>query len=87
MRKIEVYEVKKRLKGRYNETLIGNYNGLRIVFGPHYFIEIRRKTSGKVTLFMGATHHGFEADASDVNSELETFIEEIRRVHPGNAID
>lgn len=66
--------------------LEGGYEEVRLVFGPHYFIELRREGKG-VTLYLGATHHGFKADASQVNGELEQIINEIREAHPQNTID
>jgi hypothetical protein len=33
------------------------------------------------------SHHGFEADASHVPSELEAIIEEVRRAHPDLSVD
>lgn len=65
----------------------GNYEFVRLVFGPHYFVELRRGKSGSVSFAVGATHHGFQADASEVNGELERIIEEVRSNHPGNQID
>ena len=34
-----------------------------------------------------ATHHGFRADASEVDGELERIIEEIRHAHPDAEVD
>jgi hypothetical protein len=36
---------------------------------------------------MGATHHGFKADASEIGGELEGLISEIRRAHPKSLVD
>jgi hypothetical protein len=44
----------------------GNYTDVRLVFGPHYFVELHLERSGKVRFVLGATHHGFKADASQV---------------------
>jgi hypothetical protein len=65
----------------------GNPHHVRLVFGPHYFVELQREDSGSVTFVLGATHHGFRADASEVGGELEALIEEIRRDHPGSVVD
>lgn len=65
----------------------GNYSRVRIVFGPHYFLELNCEQNDKVIFILGATHHGFKADASEVNSELEQFIYEIRESHPNNLVD
>jgi len=64
----------------------GKYRKVRIVFGPHYFLELH-DDAGKVVFVLGATHHGFKADAYEINGELEKFIYEIRESHPGNTID
>ncbi len=65
----------------------GIYTRVRLVFGPHYFAELHRETSGAVTFVLGATHHGFKADASEVSGELDRFINEVRQTHPGNMVD
>jgi hypothetical protein len=65
----------------------GAYKHVRIVFGPHYFLELQSAARGRVTLVLGATHHGFKADASEVGGELEQFIGEIREAHPKNLVD
>lgn len=44
-----------------------------IVFGPHYFVDLIQE-GGSVTFVLGATHHGFKADASELGGELERFI-------------
>ena len=85
--KVYVSEIKRDPRGGYREKNIGSFNGIRIVFGPHYFIELHRTAKGPVTFILGATHHGFKADASEVGGELEQFIEVIRRLHPANAVD
>ncbi|HOQ40636.1 MAG TPA: hypothetical protein PK178_00705 [Smithellaceae bacterium] len=65
----------------------GNYKSARLEFGPHYFVELHCEKDGDVTFVLGATHHGFKADASEVNSELEKIIYEIRSAHPKNLVD
>lgn len=65
----------------------GHCHKLRVVFGPHYFLEVESTKSGKTEFRLGATHHGFKADATEVNGELEQIISEIRRLHPGSVID
>ena len=57
---------------------------VRLAFGPHYFVEIER-IDGKVIFHLGATHHGIKADATEVDGELERFVEELKSMHPGNA--
>lgn len=65
----------------------GEYTDVRIVFGPHHFLELRGEPGGEVTFVLGATHHGFRADASEVGGELEAFINEVREAHPNNLVD
>ncbi len=65
----------------------GDYSHVRLVFGPHYFVELQLQPSGGVDFVVGATHHGFKADASQVNGELERIIQEIRAKHPANVVD
>jgi hypothetical protein len=62
----------------------GNTKAVRLAFGPHYFVEVQRE-GGKVTFYVGATHHGIKADASQVAGELERFVEELKAAHPENA--
>lgn len=65
----------------------GDYTRVRLVFGPHYYVELHQQETGGVDFVLGATHHGFRADASDVNGELERLINEVRNNHPRNAVD
>lgn len=65
----------------------GNVKDVRIVFGPHYFLELHADAKGRVTFVLGATHHGFKADASEVGGELERMVGEIREAHPNNVVD
>jgi hypothetical protein len=65
----------------------GNYKRVRLVFGPHYFVELHRGPGDTVSFVLGATHHGFKADASEVGGELEKFIGEIRQAHLNNLVD
>ena len=64
----------------------GEYKSVHISFGHHHMLDIVRE-GNKTTFSVVATHHGFKADASKVPSELEDFIEEIRKNHPKNMID
>lgn len=64
----------------------GAYESVRVVFGPHYFVEIHRIDDG-ATFVLGATHHGFKADASALDGELKRIIYEVREAHPQNEID
>jgi hypothetical protein len=64
----------------------GEIRSARIRFGPHYLVQV--STDGEEVLFeLSFTHHGFKADASDVNGELERIIEEVRRTHPEATLD
>ena len=54
----------------------GDYESVRLVFGPHYFVQLKLEDLGAVTFVLGATHHGFKADASQVNGELEKIRED-----------
>jgi hypothetical protein len=66
----------------------GRFRRVRIVFGPHYFIDIMpAKETGELTLYMGSTHHGFSARAEDVGDQLEKIINEIRKTHPELTFD
>ncbi len=76
---IRTVEIKKDDQGAYRQV--------RIVFGPHHFVELHREEDGKVSFVLGATHHGFKADASEVSGELYRLIEEIRENHPEKQVD
>lgn len=78
MEKIREVTLKKGRTGRYERV--------RLVFGPHYFVDLF-EDRGKLAFVLGATHHGFKADASEIGGELESFIEEIRENHPENRVD
>lgn len=65
----------------------GRIKAVKVGFGPHYYLEIARGKAGALMLTLGATHHGFRADASTVGGNLERFIEELRRAHPEAAED
>lgn len=59
----------------------GKINELQVHFGPHHFFQLRRE-DGRVKCAIGATHHGIEADASDVPSEFEKLVNELQAKHP-----
>ena len=65
----------------------GEFDRVRVKFGPHHYIELKRGASGSVSLDLRATQHGFKADASELDGELEKIINHIRRDFPGNAVD
>ena len=60
---------------------------VRVVFGPHSFIEVQRRVEGGVDFVLGATHHGFRAAASVPWGELERIIYEVREAHPDLTVD
>ena len=64
----------------------GEVQRARIRFGPHHAVEVW-KDGGKTSFAVAATHHGFKADASEVNSELERIIQKVRATHPDATID
>jgi len=64
----------------------GEYKKVSLVFGPHYFFELQ-ENEGKISVRLGATHHGFQADASEVGGELDGIISAIRENYPENQTD
>ena len=73
-RGITSVSVRKNVKGEYRNVLV--------VFGPYYFVEIRHNKGGHLVFILGATKHGFETDATEVNGGHEKIINEIREAHP-----
>lgn len=65
----------------------GNIKRVYVQFGPHYFIDLLPNESDELTLYLGATHHGFNARAIEVNDELERIIYEVREKHPELSFD
>ena len=65
----------------------GRYKHVRMVFGPHCYVEVQARSDGTVSFTLGATHHGFEVDGSEVNGQLETVIHEIRKRFPETVKD
>lgn len=65
----------------------GTIESVKIGFGPHYFVDLQVTKDGKLQFVLGATHHGFLADASEVGGQLESVIEEVRSKHPEMAVD
>ena len=65
----------------------GVITNVRLVFGPHHFVDLHRREAGGVDFVMGTTHHGFLADASVADSQLERIIKEVREAHPDLAVD
>ncbi len=64
----------------------GEIKKVRLAVGPHYFVELHRKDQDGVEFAIGATRHGFRADASEVNGELEQIINEMRERHAGRLV-
>jgi len=75
---IKSIDVEKDKNGRYKQVVV--------TFGPHYVVNIFEK-DGQVFFELVATHHGFRADATDVNSELERLIYETMDNHRDVVID
>ena len=65
----------------------GNVERVRLLFGPHHYVNLRKEADGRITFEVGATHHGFKADASEVNGELEKIVEEVRKSRPHTRTD
>ena len=65
----------------------GSIGKVRIVFGPHHFVELHSDIEGHVDFWLGTTHHGIRADASDVNSPLERMVGAARKQFPKNTLD
>jgi hypothetical protein len=63
----------------------GDPHHVRLVFGPHYFVEHQRENSGNVTFVLGATRHGFRAHTSAVGGELETLSTRSAKPIPNRA--
>lgn len=73
-------------KGTAGEFTMAQADRVRVTFGPHHFAEIFHE-DGRVKFVVGATHHGFMVDASEVPSQLERLIEEVRAAHPDLQVD
>ena len=79
--------MEKRIRSiEVTEDKDGKVESVNIIFGPHYFLDIRT-VKNQLMLFLGATHHGFRAEAFEVGGELEKFINIIREKYPENCID
>ena len=72
---------------RVTEDPNGDVRQLSCVFGPHHFLDLRIDQDGKIKFAIGCTHHGFEADASELDSELEQIINEVRENHRDKIIE
>ena len=60
-----------------SEQSITPKENVKIVFGPHYFVDIM-KEDDQVKFVIGTTHHGVVLDASEIDGELEQVIEKIK---------
>jgi hypothetical protein len=58
----------------------GKITSVRVVFGPHHFVEIDLE-GGRVQCAIGSTHHGIRADAAAVGGEFEQLIGELMEAH------
>lgn len=65
----------------------GMITRVHAIFGPHHFLDLFVDETGATKFVVGATHHGFMADASVVWSELEQIVYEVREKRPGTAVD
>ena len=64
----------------------GRIVSVQMAFGPHFYLEVSNTPTG-ASFIVGATHHGFKADASVVGGQLEKIIDEVRRTQPDCAVD
>jgi hypothetical protein len=64
----------------------GELTSIKVVFGPHYFLEVN-EVNGHLKFLLGVTHHGFEADASEVGKGLEEIIWHIKEKFPETSFD
>ncbi len=71
----------------YEKTPDGQIVRLRVIFGPHYIVELLSEPSGNTQFVIGATHHGIHADASAVGGELDGVINALRGKFPEKKVD
>lgn len=64
----------------------GNTTSIKVLFGPHYFLEIN-EVDNRIKVELGVTHHGFKADASEVGKGLEEIIWHIKEKFPETSFD
>jgi len=80
------------LRGNIREVNItrdketGRYRHVRLVFGRHHYINLE-ENEGRVTVEIGATHHGVVFNATNVGGELDRVIDRLRNDFPGNVTD
>ena len=68
------------------EDGLGMTRKVSVIFGPHYYLEIT-DINGKVKFNLGATHHGFSVDASEVGKGLENIIDLAISKFPSLSVD
>lgn len=71
----------------YEKNSQGQIVRLRVIFGPHHFLEILAEPSGETKFVLGATHHGVLADASRVGGELDEIIKTLRNQFSEQKVD
>ena len=76
---ISLFEITKTSEGEILQVSLN--------FGPHHFLDLRVDRNGKIKFALGCTHHGFEVDASEIDSELYHVIEEVRANHRDKKIE
>jgi hypothetical protein len=64
----------------------GEVSSVHLVFGPHYFLDLQQE-DGQLIFYLGAAHHGFRADASEIGNGLEEMIESIREAYSQSRFD
>jgi len=65
----------------------GEVTRIHFFFGPHYYIDVQPDENGILSIYAGATHHGFKAHAAEISDEWEKHINEIRARHPDAVTD
>jgi hypothetical protein len=81
MKKIEHVSRGNSLRVSVFNDVASNPVMVTIKFGPHYYLRVE-DNQGQVSFSLGTTHHGFTADASDVNAKLENIINHIKEKFP-----
>jgi len=73
-------------KKRLQIQRIKEENRVKIIFGPHHYINIFQNEEG-TQMELGCTHHGVKFDASIVDSEWYNVIEFLRKQYPEHKTD
>jgi len=60
----------------------GEIKSVKMVFGPHYFVNIMPNEDGELSVYIGTSHHGFHVKSTEVGGELEKIICEVMKNHP-----